>query len=199
MQIFLIVLYPLLTHFSINSGKHELQVAAIIALATGVLYQGLRSKNLVVWLIWLGVSALSVVLALKNQAIFVLYWPPIVLPFLVATAFIRSLLPGHEPIVTAIGELHRGPLSQAMRNYSRGVTVMWAISLSLMFAWGVALPLLGEHQLWSIFTNFVNYALVGLLFLGEFALRIKLFPEHDHPKLIEYLKIVLKTDIRKIN
>jgi uncharacterized membrane protein len=199
MQIALILLYPLVSHLSIIYDQQTLKVIAIQLLASGILYTGLARKNRGVWLLWLTIFFFSCGLAFNHNAIFILYWPPVILPLLPALVFIRSLLPGNEPLITAIGELHRGPLSPEMRHYSRKVTWIWALCLLSMSLWSIILPILGLLHLWSLFTNFLNYTLIAGLFLVEFYIRVKLFPEHDHPTFYDYIKIVLNTDIRKVS
>ena len=62
----------------------------------------------------------------------------------------------------------------------------------------VRLPGLASKELWSLFTNLLNYLVVGTLFGGEYLYRRYRFRDHDHPSFPEYLRIVIQTDIRKV-
>ncbi len=196
MRVILVLLYPVLLHLSFLIGRPHLQVFAIIALALGILWANLRRAEVSAWILLLAISLAAIALGLSNLTLYVLYLPPIVLPLLMLFVFGRTLMPGREPLVTAIGEATRGPLSAAMRHYTRRVTQCWTGVLALMLAWSVILAAIDEPALWSWFTNFINYAIVIVLFIAEFCLRRQLFPDHDHPGFAEYLRIVRRAGIR---
>lgn len=197
MQIVLVVLYPLLVHLSVLLNLPLLQALALISLVAGFTYQGLRNRNGFLWALLLLIAALLLLLAAINSTIYLLYVPPVALPLLLAVVFINTLLPGKEPLVTAIGEASRGPLSAEMRRYTRGVTTLWAAVFCLMVLEAFVLALAGRPQLWSWVTSILNYLLIGILFLGEFIFRKWRFPDHNHPGFVEYIKIVVHANAAK--
>lgn len=196
MPVALIILYPLLVHLSVVTDVPQLQVAAIICFACGLLFKSLQRGSKTAWLVLLSISAAAVSFGFLDITLYVLYLPPILLPMLLLFVFGRTLLPGQEPLVTAIGEASRGPLSPAMRHYTRRITQFWCAVFVVMMSWSLILPWLQQPELWSWFTNIINYGLVALLFLGEFILRKFLFPDHNHPGFVEYLRIVTQANIR---
>ncbi len=151
----------------------------------------------IAWGFFLSICSISALLAYYDSALFLLYVPPVALPIIIGSVFIASLLPGKEPLVTAIGEASRGPLSLEMRRYTKGVTIFWAITLALLTLIHLVLPIMGETELWSWMTNLGTYLIIGLLFLLEFLLRKQLFPDHDHPGFFEYIQIVVSSNVRK--
>lgn len=193
----LIVAYPILVHASLLFALPRLQIVAIIVVLLGVFWSGLLQLRPYPWL---GFSALvAAVLALDywGLTLYLLYLPPILIPLALLVFFGRTLLPGREPLITAIGEAARGPLSPAMRKYTRSLTQLWCFVFLAMMLWSAILPWLAQPALWSWFTNIVNYGFVSVLFVGEFMLRKKLFPEHNHPGFIEYIHIIIQSNIRR--
>ena len=196
MPLALIILYPLLVHLSVTTDVPQLQVVAIICFACGLLFKGLRRGSKPAWLALGGVSLIALGFGLLDITLYVLYLPPILLPLLLLFVFGRTLIPGQEPLVTAIGEASRGPLSAEMRRYTRLITQFWCGVFLAMMLWSLTLPWLEQPELWSWFTNIINYGLVAVFFVGEFILRRYLFPEHNHPGFVEYLRIVAQANIR---
>lgn len=195
-RVVLLLMYPICVHLSVILHKPSLQGVAIAALAAALLYGGLRDYSRLSWAIFLLVLLVMFGAIYVDAAIYLLYVPPIIIPLLVWSVFFRSLLPGREPIVTDIGERARGPLSKKMRRYTRHVTIIWTVLLGMMTIWSVAL-LFAPEEIWSLFTNFINYMLVGFLFFVEYLIRKRIFQDHDHPNFIQYILIVINANIRK--
>lgn len=192
----LLISYPLLVHISILLNQTALQALAIVCFAAGLLFRPLSNFRPLAWL-GLGLAILiAVLLDYFRATLILLYLPPILFPLMMLIVFGRTLLPGQEPLVTTIGEQARGPLCDGMRRYTRHVTTLWCLVFLFLTASAIVLPWLDDKSLWSWFSNVVSYILVGLLFVGEFLLRKKLFPHHDHPGFIEYLRIIVTADVR---
>ncbi len=192
MQVALLCCYPLFVHISIVLQIPSYRIAALVLLATGILYRELKNRSWTAWLTLLLVTALVVIASQIDHWLYAFYLPPVLIPALIASIFIRSLLPGNEPLVTAIGERARGPLTSEMRIYTKRVTLVWAIFLSITAVLGLALPFAANEQVWSIYTNFISYISVAVLFIGEFVYRRYRFKNHNHPSFREYLNIVLR-------
>ncbi len=197
MQIALILFYPLLVHISVVMQTPYLRAAALVVLALAILYRPLKRASAMAWVLLLAVAAGSVPGLFFGFTGFVLYLPPVVIPVLLLTVFGETLRPGHTPLVTAIGEKARGPLPAEMRRYTRAVTLMWCLVFASMATVAAALPWLASQEIWSLFTNLLNYVFVGVLLFAEFLYRKYRFPDHDHPNLQQYIKIVISANIGK--
>ncbi|MCF6209264.1 MAG: hypothetical protein L3J88_03715 [Gammaproteobacteria bacterium] len=197
MPVALILSYPLLVHLAVWLELPVIQVLALLVLALGLFLPGLRQGSRFTWGLFFLVLVLLCTVGYLDIAIYLLYLPPVVIPLLFWGVFLHSLLPGKVPLVTAIGERARGPLSAQMRRYTRGVTLMWTVFFAVLALWSALLPWLLTNMQWSLFTNFINYLLVVLLFVAEFVYRKWRFQDHDHPGFLDYLKIVVNADIRK--
>lgn len=173
------------------------QMLALLVLALGLLLPGLRQGNRFTQGLFLLILVL--LFAINNQGVtlYLLYLPPVVIPLLLCGVFFRGLLPGGEPLVTAIAEQVHGSLPAYMHRYTRSVTLMWAIFFAAIALWSALLPWLGSITLWSLFTNFINYMLAALLFVIEYIYRKWRFQNYDQPGFVDYLRIVVNADIRK--
>ncbi|MDR7088798.1 COG4648 family protein [Cellvibrio fibrivorans] len=192
----LIAAYPLLVHVALVFTVPQLLFIAPMLFLAGVCWQGLVNRNKRVWLVFSMLCTGIALLEYLDLTLYLLFLPPVVIPLLLLFIFGRTLISGREPLITAIGEAARGPLSNAMRSYTRGLTQLWCVVFVAMIVWSAILPWLEQPELWSWFTNIINYGVVGVLFVGEFMLRKKLFPSHNHPGFFEYLRIIAHANIR---
>lgn len=109
-----------------------------------------------------------------------------------AAYFLHTLIPPHTALITAIGEASRGPLGPQLRAYTRAITWFWgvflllcgAVALGQLFAVQVLKPLYWLPA-WQLPVS-------AAVFVGEFYLRKRLFPAHNHPGFREYLSIVAR-------
>ena len=94
---------------------------------------------------------------------------------LVMLTFARTLRRGREPLITRFCRLHYGRVPAECLAYTRRFTALWA---GLTGAFGlemIVLALLGRND-WVGTANLFNAALMIALFVGEHALRARLFP-----------------------
>ncbi len=177
--------------------KPILHMMAIVSLSAGILYRLLSERRIFSWIILCLITLITGTLSYLSLGEWLIYTSSIIILILLFFVFSHSLLPGHIPLVTDIGEKSRGPLSVAMRKYTRKVTIVWATLFGVMATWSILLAWLGPPSLWSLFSNVINYLLVGSLFLGEFMFRKRYFPDHDHPNFFQYIRIVIQANIGK--
>jgi uncharacterized membrane protein len=192
----LVAAYPVLVHIALVFSVPQLLFIAPLLFLTGIFLHSLRAGNKLAWLVFSALCGSILLLEHLGMTLYLLFLPPIVIPLLLLVIFGRTLHSGREPLITAIGEAARGPLSPAMRAYTRRLTQLWCMVFLMMIVWSAILPLLQQPELWSWFTNIINYGVVGVLFVGEFMLRKKIFPTHNHPGFFEYLRIIASANIR---
>jgi uncharacterized membrane protein len=97
---------------------------------------------------------------------------------LLAIVFGRTLLPGREPLVTGFARAVHGELDAAHTRYARGVTVAWTAFFVLLFVASCALYLGHELEAWSLLANIVTPVAVALLFVLEYAVRVRALPHY---------------------
>lgn len=196
LTVVLIAAYPALVHLALVFSVPQFLVIAPLLFLTGIFFYGLRAGSVRVWIIYGVLCSTVLLLEYWRLTLYLLFLPPVIIPLLLLFVFGRTLFSGREPLITAIGEAARGPLSPAMRHYTRRLTQLWCGVFVVMILWSAILPALQQPELWSWFTNIINYGVVGILFVGEFMLRKKLFPSHNHPGFFEYLRIIASANIR---
>lgn len=197
MPLALMLFYPLCVHMAVVTGYHSLQTLSLVCLAAGIQYSGLRQGQLFSWSVLALTALVGAWLSSMDLVRYLLYVPPIVIPLLIWTGFMRTLLPGQVPLVTAIGQHVHGDLPDDIERYTHRVTVFWAVFLALLSLWSAVLPWIGSPLVWSLFSNFINYALVALLFIAEFFYRRLRFPYFEQPGFRRYLHIVFESAGRR--
>lgn len=98
--------------------------------------------------------------------------------------FGASLRPGREALVTRFARLVEGPLTPAGLAYTRVVTLAWAVFSAAVAAASALLYFLAPLALWSVFANLLTLPLVGVMFVAEFLVRIRVCPELSHGGLL---------------
>lgn len=189
-QIVLIACYPLIAHLSILLNKPELHLIAFCCVLTGVLWHGIIKPDIRIWIWFVLINLSFFILSRYRLDIYVLYIPPLLIPLLLLIYFGKTLLHNEIPLITAIADAARGPLTPAMQIYTRKLTQVWCLIFALLIVESLMLISFYNLSVWSWATNFVNYILLAIIFIGEFAFRKKKFPEHDHPTFWDYIKII---------
>jgi uncharacterized membrane protein len=82
--------------------------------------------------------------------------------------------------------------------YTRRVTALWVLILAAIAVGNAALALFAPLPVWSLFSNFVNYLLVGLVFVLEYLYRRLRFPAHAHGGFLAHLRLVARTDYKAV-
>jgi uncharacterized membrane protein len=189
----LFVAYPLLAHLGVMLGAPLLQWLALQCLFAGVFFRVLRGGAARAWVALAAFAIGTWLLTASGDGLYALYLPPLVLTGLACAAFVQSLRPGQVPLVTRIATGVHGTLSPPLAAHTVTVTRIWAVLLASMFAITLALTLAGAHAAWSLFTNFISYALMGLMFAAEFAWRRLRFPDQDSGSFIAYIRLVARS------
>jgi len=185
-------------HLAVIGGRSELAVALLVwALAAGVALSAWRAAGGKAWLLAGLAGALAALGALQAAAPVLepriaLVLPPTLGNLTVAGVFAYTLLPGHEPAIVRVARVSRGgPVPADLAAYARKVTWLWALLPAAVAA--AALSALALHGLaaWSWIANVANPALLLLAFVGEHALRGRLFPQYGPASLRRTLRVVL--------
>lgn len=189
-QTVLIISYPAIAHLSILLHKPELHLIAFYLVLTGVLWQGLIKPNKRVWIWFLLIGLSFYLLSLWRLDIYLLYAPSLLVPLLLLIYFGKTLHKNEVPLITAIADAARGPLTAAMQIYTRRLTQAWCLIFILLIIETIILLTFFSLSAWSWITNFINYILLAIIFVGEFEFRKKKFPDHNHPTFWDYIKII---------
>jgi uncharacterized membrane protein len=126
----------------------------------------------------------------------VLRIPPIAIPLGLALVFGQTLLSGRTPLVNRIGEHVRGPLPTNVADYGRALTRLWTWMFFALALEALLLALFANAFWWSAFTNFINYAIIASVFIGEYAVRRRVLTGEEHSGFFDYVRDLLRSGQR---
>lgn len=121
--------------------------------------------------LWLVVAALAFCLLLgvaDEPAL--LRWYPVLLNLMLLVLFSLSLKFG-PPLVERLARLREPELPEVAVRYTRKVTLVWALFFLCNSFVLMALALWAPLSWWMLYTGFISYGLIGLLFAGEWLVR----------------------------
>lgn len=195
-MVYCILAYPALVHLSILTGSPLLAGLALVALYCGFAYPALARRRPWAWMGLALAAAGSAWLVRADAQLYALFLPPIVLPAMMALWWAPTLRPGRTPFITQLAATMRGPLSPEHAAYTRGVTALWVVVFALLALGGAAAALWGSPQLWSHVTNLVSPALIGLVFVLEYAYRRWHLRHEPHPGFLTFLRQIARAGVR---
>ena len=105
-----------------------------------------------------------------------------------ALIFGRSLGDGREPLCTRLARMLRGTLEPRIEHYTRQVTLAWTLFFVAMLVVSIALYALAPIAVWSTFSNLMAMPLIALMFVVEYAIRIRRFPHMAHKPILAVLR-----------
>jgi uncharacterized membrane protein len=180
--------YPMFAHAAAVRGEPP-WVAVGIALLTWAA-AAVRVSPLIAVSAALLALGLGLTFALLAPAA-MLFAPPLALNVFLCAFFAATLRRRHEPLISRFARLERGgELPPDLARYTRILTWCWVVFFALMAAVSLALALWASITAWSLFTNLVNYVLVGLFFMGEYAYRRLRYRHYDHATPLELARLI---------
>jgi uncharacterized membrane protein len=187
LAVLLLIAYPILTHVAMSTGFVYLGWMAWLCLAALVLMAVSARRRLA------GFVLLMVPLALVDAET-LLKAPPVVINLALAAWFGMSLKKGEEPMIGWFARLERGDeLSPELATYTRRLTVLWTVFFVTMAATAALLAAFAAAETWSIFANGVDYVLIGVLFVGEYAYRRVRYRHYRHASLVDLVRTVVRS------
>ena len=121
--------------------------------------------------LWLAVAALvfCLLLGVANEPA-LLRWYPVLLNLMLLALFGLSLKFG-PPLVERMARLREPELPEVAVRYTRTVTKVWALFFLGNTFLLMALAMWAPLSWWTLYTGFISYGLIGLLFAGEWLVR----------------------------
>jgi uncharacterized membrane protein len=110
-----------------------------------------------------------------------------------AWVFGRTLLPGRTPLVEQISRVERGgDFPPALAPYARGLTLAWTILLAGVPVADAALAFVAGPAAQSVAVNLASWALILVLFFGEYAYRRWRYPQFPHKNPLAVARNLLR-------
>jgi uncharacterized membrane protein len=97
---------------------------------------------------------------------------------LLATVFGRTLVGNSEALCTRFARILHGTLEPDVERYTRRVTLAWTLFFALQCVLSCILYFGNYLVAWSFLANIANPVLVVLMFLVEYAVRLRALPDH---------------------
>lgn len=200
--------YPLFAHVSVLSGRPEMIAASIGLLAVLVLFPGLRAGRTLAWVVLFSAALGLYVVARSGQALLLLFMPPVLLNGFMAWVFGNTLLRGRTPLIERAVILLHGTskgVTGDMAAYARRLTLIWTILFvvlatinfvlaalaspgGLLQAAGVRPGITIPLEVWSLFANVLNYAIVAAMFAVEYQVRLRRFPQQSYGSFFNFIR-----------
>lgn len=190
--------YPLLVHAAIVTGSVLLLFAALVLLGCNVLAPWLVQGRAWAWAALLVVVMLSLLFVTQGESHLPLYAAPVLIALAMLWFFARTLLPGRVPMITRFAAAIRGPLPEPVSLYTRRVTQLWVVAFAGMALANILLAMFAPPVVWSLFTNFINYLLIGGLFVAEWCYRGWALRGYESMTWREYVQALLQLDYRRL-
>jgi uncharacterized membrane protein len=109
--------------------------------------------------------------------------PPVLINVALCAFFGHTLRVGKEPLVSRFARLERGSLEPELARYTRMLTWVWTLFFGGMAMLSGLLAMHATPAGWSLFTNIISYALVGVLFIAEYLYRRVRYRHYRHAPL----------------
>jgi uncharacterized membrane protein len=192
--------YPFALHLGLTQDRllpavllllGVLLLSGLMMLARGNRYGWLPLLLLLAAAAWLFVN--------QDQPQRLLKLPPILINGILCLLFGYTLLPGQRPLISRFAQIMHGhALDSQTQRYTRGVTLLWCLLFALMALESLLLGLWAEPRIWSLFTNFINYLVVFLVFFLEFRWRLRQLSHLEHPGFFGFLFALRRIEWRRL-
>jgi uncharacterized membrane protein len=180
--------YAIAAHLGLAHGTPWPALLLLLGLIAAA---SLRAYGRGAWrqsLLLAAIATALAVLAFSGRADLALYLPPLAITLSILLLFAGTLQPARTPLVTRMAQLLEGDLPPEVVRYTRSVTVAWVLFLAAMNLELWLLALLAPPEIWSLFANFINYALLLLFFAGEYQLRRRCLPHRPQPGFLAFMR-----------
>ena len=127
-----------------------------------------------------------------------LYLPSILIPAALGWFFGRTLVAGRQPLITSVALAARPATPAYLLSYSRHLTELWTGIFIAMTLWDLLLAAFASRAAWSFMANGANYLVIGAAVAFEYLYRRLRFRDYDHPGFVEYIRIVVSADPRRM-
>lgn len=171
-----VISYPVSMHWLLTSGQWPISTLLMASLPFGLLPLNLLTAGRIRWGL---LSAVALIMAIASAWNALLQNPSLVfllqnitMECLIAWAFGHTLLPGREPLISQFARrIHRTDYSPAIATYTRQATWAWALYFVAIGIVSLLLFMTAPLAIWSWYVNFFSFALLGVMFAGEYAMR----------------------------
>lgn len=111
-----------------------------------------------------------------------------------ALFFGKTLAEHQVPLITQLAKRIEGDHLSALKvTYTRWVTIAWTAFFCVNALVSTLLFVAAPSVVWSFHANLMTGPLIALMFLGEYAVRVRLLPAHERPSIVETIRAYRQT------
>ena len=190
-----LLLYPAVVHACIvyDIPQYAVLYLSIILMLLMIEKFPVKVKYLIVFL-----SPVIVYVVLRYESIsrLALYILPVLVCLIFFKIFARTLVSGKVPLVTRMAEITQGDLDDDVVRYTRSLTGVWALVFLGLAVESTLLAFFAPFELWSLFTNVINYIIVALVFVGDYLVRRKTLASWRNQGFKHFIDSITKVKVR---
>lgn len=190
MLVYLLLLYPLLSHVTVMTGSPHVAAYYLLLIALLFLIKELYSRKYTIAFILAVVLVFIGWLLAVEKYVLLMYIPPVAISLGLLLLFGRSLQPGSVPLITRYARYIDGDLDEKLLRYTRRVTRVWTVFFLLMLIETVALAIWASVETWSLFTNVLNYVAIVVLLFIEVVYRYRAYPDAPRRSFVQHVKAI---------
>ncbi len=182
--------YQWLVHSAVMDGQPEpiriaLMLLPLLALAYWIITRS-RHKALWSFVLFAAGGAIYLLEYQERWGLAAAYGIPHAAVYLFLLWFFgRTLRPGTEPLVTRLARRVHGTLPPELETYTRTLTATWCVFFVAQVVISALLFMFSSLDRWSLFINLLNFPLVVLMFVSEYAYRVTPHPDFPHASLLK--------------
>jgi uncharacterized membrane protein len=174
LAVLITLLYPLAIWLGHGQVEPRL-LAGLLLLAALVRLPTLKISKVGRW--WLAGALLLAALAIWNNALLPLKLYPVLVNLAMLAVFGYSLVVPPST-VERIARLQDPNLPPQAIEYTRRVTQVWCVFFTLNGMVALATALWASEAVWSLYNGVIAYILMGILFCGEYLVRLRFKRRH---------------------
>ena len=197
--------YPITAHVAVALHRPAWGVAGLVAAGTvcATLSASARRRKkillgVLLLLAMMGTLVASGVVGLSGASRYLLYLPPIAISLALMGLFGATLRRGREPLVTRFCRLERGDVTRELYVYTRRLTWLWTVFFGMMALEALWLARYASLEIWSLFTNILNYLIIATLFVVEYLYRTLRYRNYTHASFRQFVHRLLGTDFKAL-
>lgn len=194
----LLIIYPFAVHFSIRASQYLPAIVILFSLFSLLAWSMFIAGHRFISALLLLLLSVFSVLLIWGGSLKLLYILPLFLYTMVFIFFFTSLREGSIPVITRFAILMDNTIVKEKEYYTRTLTKAWAVFFAVMIVESLVLALFASPEIWSLFTNFLNYIFIGAFFVIEYFIRIRTLPHVDHPGPLQFFYKLSKIEIKKL-
>jgi len=185
--------YPFLAHYIIVENPATLLYVAVAVAPIALLglwlmaRPGKRAAGAVALLVAAGVAVAGS--GTEQSAALACGLPHAIANLTLLWFFGRTLLRGHEALVTGLARTVHGVLPPDITEYTRRVTAAWCVFFAAQVVLSLLLYAFAPLAAWSLFVNVLNGPLVVLMFVSEYLWRLYRYRNFQHTSIMHVIRV----------